>query len=834
MSSDQPTVLLSSETFDHQCLTCKRSFRTEKGLKQHSRHCKFKQQKQLIQPTPTAAITATPDKVPTPNKNIDPHAKEFQPENIAKYRWGRVDDKTFEKDLHFIYEKIVYWRKNLFLLPTGKAGKRYIDEITRLLNAWEQDSAIKHIAFKAIMVMPNLLLQKPSKKSKSKDHLKALDRRLHLWEDGNLIELYHESDTIQNSFDSMPRPRSVAEISKKFAGEMQKGNINSAIKLLTDNMQNGILPLDNSTLDSLQIKHPTAKQAMKEALLDDTPLSVHQIKFENIDGEAVRKAALRTKGGSGPSGMDGEGWKRIFTSNSYGDSCVNICKAFAAVIRKLCINECEQTSLEAFLACRLIPLDKNPGLRPIGVGEILRRIAGKVVTATLKDEILHSIGSLQVCAGHDAGCEALIHAMKAIFEEEETEAVLLVDASNAFNTVNRNVFLHNIKVICPPLATFVHNCYALPSRLFVIGGTEIKSSEGTTQGDPASMAIYAIAIIPLILMLLEISLPVKSAAYADDLTSAGALKNLKNWWTNLLDLGPKFGYSPEASKSWLIVKDRYADEAKQIFEGTNIKITTQGKRHLGAVIGSDIYKDKFINEKINTWIKEIRVLSDIAKIEPQAAYSCFIIGYKNKISFFLRTIPNISIHLKRLDEVITTEFIPAITNGIQCNELERSFLSLPTKMGGLAIPIFSEISDLEYEYSQSLTSSLKRDIIAQERKVNTIPPTEENNSPSEIRRKIKNDKHKLNEENLIRIRVQMNEEKRRLNDLNREEGASIWLTTAPLKDEGYSVSKQEFWDLIRIRYGWYLKRIPEFCECGNKFDIWQEVSGRQGRLHFLM
>mgnify|MGYP001800026604 CR=1 FL=1 len=88
--------------------------------------------------------------------------------------------------------------------------------------------------------------------------------------------------------------------------------------------------------------------------------------------------------------------------------------------------------------------------------------------------------------------------MKTIFDEENTEAVLLVDASNAFNSINRNVFLHNIKIICPPLAIFVHNCYALPSRLFVIGGIEIKSSEGTTQGDPASMAIYAIAIIPLI------------------------------------------------------------------------------------------------------------------------------------------------------------------------------------------------------------------------------------------------------------------------------------------------------------------------------------------------
>jgi len=62
--------------------------------------------------------------------------------------------------------------------------------------------------------------------------------------------------------------------------------------------------------------------------------------------------------------------------------------------------------------------------------------------------------------------------MKDIFSEEDTEAVLLIDASNAFNSVNRQGFLHNINIICPEIATFVSICYSKPSRLFVIGGVE--------------------------------------------------------------------------------------------------------------------------------------------------------------------------------------------------------------------------------------------------------------------------------------------------------------------------------------------------------------------------
>ena len=88
---------------------------------------------------------------------------------------------------------------------------------------------------------------------------------------------------------------------------------------------------------------------------------------------------------------------------------------------------------QAFVACRLIPLDKNPGLRPIGFGEILRRITGKVIVSVLKKEVASSAGALQVCAGQEAGSEATIQAMEKIFKEKSTEAVLLIDAENACN-----------------------------------------------------------------------------------------------------------------------------------------------------------------------------------------------------------------------------------------------------------------------------------------------------------------------------------------------------------------------------------------------------------------
>ena len=94
------------------------------------------------------------------------------------------------------------------------------------------------------------------------------------------------------------------------------------------------------------------------------------------------------------------------------------------------INE-HVNNLEAYIACRLIPLEKQPsGIRPIGIGEVLRRIVGKAIVAEIKGDIMESAGCLQLCAGQKAGCEAAAHAMREIFEETSTDAVLFVDASN--------------------------------------------------------------------------------------------------------------------------------------------------------------------------------------------------------------------------------------------------------------------------------------------------------------------------------------------------------------------------------------------------------------------
>ena len=162
------------------------------------------------------------------------------------------------------------------------------------------------------------------------------------------------------------------------------------------------------------------------------------------------------------------------------------------------------------------------------------QIAGKVVMHIVKEDAKDAAGSFQVCAGQEAGSEASIHAIYDVYLQDGTKAVLLVDADNAFNSINRKAMLHNISISCTLIATFIANCYMEPARLFAVGNHEIKSREGTTQGDPTAMGASALGITPLICFLSEFIFinehTSKEVAFAVDFTAAGKASEIKAHW----------------------------------------------------------------------------------------------------------------------------------------------------------------------------------------------------------------------------------------------------------------------------------------------------------------
>ena len=136
-----------------------------------------------------------------------------------------------------------------------------------------------------------------------------------------------------------------------------------------------------------------------------------------------------------------------------------------------------------------------------------------------------------------------------------------------------------------------------------------------------------------------------------------------------------------------------------LFQQTNINITCEGKRHLGAAIGSREFHKEYAEKKINNWCSEIEQLANIAKTQPQAAYAAFIHGEMHRFTYFLRTIPNMSEFLKPLDDAIDNKLLPAIIGSTNISEVDRNMYSLPIKSGGLGIPIFQDKADQDHSTS---------------------------------------------------------------------------------------------------------------------------------------
>ena len=82
-----------------------------------------------------------------------------------------------------------------------------------------------------------------------------------------------------------------------------------------------------------------------------------------------------------------------------------------------------------------------------------------------------------------------------------------------------------------------------------------------------------------------------------------------------------------------------------MFTETNIKIATEERKHLGAVVGSDTYKVQYVKNLVNDQNTQLKLLSTRMENQPQASYLAFVSGFRSKLYYFMGTIPEISYHL---------------------------------------------------------------------------------------------------------------------------------------------------------------------------------------------
>ena len=302
----------------------------------------------------------------------------------------------------------------------------------------------------AARIFPHLLLCKT--KSENDGFLsKTKARRLKRWQDGDLDGLYNEWKALQMRLLKGSRRKTETE-AQQLNKLMNTGKISSAIAKLTDTSK-GVLSLNEivkgKTVEQTLIEKHTPSKAIDENYI--TPVSnetipFHPSIFDQINGQRMKKGAMRTHGSHGPSGLDANELRPILTQ--FGQQSVEISKTIAKIAKKLATKELNPELKEPYNACRLLLLDKNPGVRPIGIGEVMRRIIGRAITKCLKNELMSHGSNYQLCLRQKCGIEYAIQTLRDQYSKTSADAVLLIGAKNAFNSLNRKLALKNIENTC--------------------------------------------------------------------------------------------------------------------------------------------------------------------------------------------------------------------------------------------------------------------------------------------------------------------------------------------------------------------------------------------------
>ena len=181
--------------------------------------------------TSTQSVSTSISQTSIEDQNSIYFLPSFEPLSDSDYQWNDLTGSEFSNAINDAYNQIVYWKPNLFRVPSGSSGKKFVNELARFFQAFADASALENVALKAAVTLPALMLQKPHAKSKVREHISCLERRLALWREGNISELLREGKAIQGLLRSHRPPKDVnsdASKAQKFSKLMMEGKVRAA------------------------------------------------------------------------------------------------------------------------------------------------------------------------------------------------------------------------------------------------------------------------------------------------------------------------------------------------------------------------------------------------------------------------------------------------------------------------------------------------------------------------------------------------------------------------------------------------------------------------------
>ena len=201
------------------------------------------------------------------------------------------------------------------------------------------------------------------------------------------------------------------------------------------------------------------------------------MRMSRTSAEQIRRAiqAWSRSSAAGPTGLRGDHLKEALATARADEVLAH----FASVVQ--------------------LTLPKGPDdVRPIAVGETLRRLASKCLCQAMRDSAQELLARVQVGVAVPLGGEAAVHTARQWMHRRgghATDVFLKVDFHNAFNTVDRAALLRQVRLHLPGLAPWAEWCYSRHSRL-LFHENVLTSETGVQQGDPLGPLLVALALQP--------------------------------------------------------------------------------------------------------------------------------------------------------------------------------------------------------------------------------------------------------------------------------------------------------------------------------------------------
>ena len=225
--------------------------------------------------------------------------------------------------------------------------------------------------------------------------------------------------------------------------------------------------------------------------------------------------------------------------------------------------------------------------------------------------------------------------------------------------------------------------------------------------------MYGMAVLPLIRRIAD---HCKQVLYADDATGGGCILQLRSWWDALCEIDPSFCYYPNAEKTWLVVEEEHLELAQRVFRDASVQITAEGRRLLGAPLGTALFTSRYLEERVISCSRQLSKLAKVAQLQtqPHTAFSAFRHAFVNRLVFMACVTGDLSSHFQPLESKICKSFLPSLTGRPTPGEDVSALLALPPRLGGLGIVNPTVAFTKEHEYSKNICQSLTTLIIKQD------------------------------------------------------------------------------------------------------------------------